>query len=296
MQGLRIDYRGDLGYAGSDHRAQLILFDDATPQPRRSSAQGWSWKMMDRIMVKAEAGHLRSPGPLNNAREIDNAVDDLMEQLTRIADATTPRRKPNIGQGAPWWNPQVAAAKAAAKEAERRYRTTRSQRSWQKLKEACAEQSRSVWEAQTKCWRRTIAAASKNSSQLWSIERWARLRSYLPPEAAALPPLQREGDAEPTAHSHAEKETALAERFFPNQPADLEDLRRPGRSATGPPVEIPAQVTADDVAQVLRHAGVWKALSLYDCLLTGFFKACSTPLARILAKITTASFQVGYFL
>ena len=44
------------------------------------------------------------PTPLNSPTQIDEAVDYLTAQLTRIADVSTPRRKVSQGQGEPWWD------------------------------------------------------------------------------------------------------------------------------------------------------------------------------------------------
>jgi hypothetical protein len=106
-----LGYEGcDLGYEGSDHRAQLIEITTAPLERRQRAAEapGWSWNSMDRDLVATDAKGLHlPPGPLDSPRKIDEAIDYLTAQLTRIADASTPRRKVSQGRAEPWWSGEV---------------------------------------------------------------------------------------------------------------------------------------------------------------------------------------------
>jgi hypothetical protein len=47
-------------------------------------------------------------------------------------------------------------------------------------------------------------------------------------------------------------------------------------------------VIEDDITDILKKIGAWKALGL-DLLPTSFLKACKAPLAKLLAELVTAS-------
>jgi hypothetical protein len=66
---------------------------------------------MDRDLVATEAEGLHlPPEPLDSPTRIDDAVDYLLTQLTRIADVSTPRRKVSQGRGESWWTGEVHEA------------------------------------------------------------------------------------------------------------------------------------------------------------------------------------------
>ena len=54
------------------------------------------------------------------------------------------------------------------------------------------------------------------------------------------------------------------------------------------------EVTSEEIKDALRRTSNWKAPGV-DNLPAGFLKACGEPLFSILAKIATASFQIGFF-
>ena len=58
--------------------------------------------MMDRKIVQAEAANLCISGPLDSPGDLDRVADDLIQQLRRIADLSTPRRRTGYGYRAPW--------------------------------------------------------------------------------------------------------------------------------------------------------------------------------------------------
>ena len=77
----------------------------------------------------------------------------------------------------------------------------------QRFRLALATQSRAVW-------RRGVHEASHIPAKLWGLERWARLRSHLPPAPPKIAPLRPPAGG-PLATSAKAKADILASRFFP---------------------------------------------------------------------------------
>src|SRR5436190_3842754 len=101
----------------------------------------------------------------------------------------------------------------------------------------------------------------------------------------------------PTATTHREKMRLLAERFFPNPDADLSDIVDKSWSDESfqGPFMVGREVNVAEVTEILCKTGAWKAPGTTDWLPTGFLKACGTPLAEALARITNASFALEYY-
>src|SRR5271157_5145913 len=110
-------------------------------------------------------------------------------------------------------------------------------------------------------------------------------------------PLGRDEDTLPTATSHKEKAILLSERFFPVPPADLGDItnRIFRDDFSQQRFTLNRDVDTGEVIDILRNTSVWKAPET-DLLSTGFLKAYGLPLARIMTKLTNASFKLEYFL
>jgi retron-type reverse transcriptase len=289
-------YYGDLGYEGSDHRAQLIEITTLSQEPRRRAAEalGWSWTSMDRDIVATEAKGLYLLRPLDSPAQIDDAVDHLTAQLTRIADASTPRRKVSQGRGEPWWTGKVHEAIHQARAARRRYAGSPTEPHWRALQDACDNQAHTIKEAKRKSWRNALDEASRDTRQLWNLERWARLRSHQPPEPLFLPPLRPSNDEPPTATSHAAKASILAQRFFPPSIADLSDVHLNFQDDSYQRFPVDQEVKDSEIKTILCTTGAWKAPGT-DLLPTGFLKACKAPLAKLLAELATACLQREHF-
>jgi Reverse transcriptase (RNA-dependent DNA polymerase)/Endonuclease-reverse transcriptase len=297
---LRVSYEGPLDYAGSDHAAQLVkVVDLASAQRPRCAPRGWTWALMDKTLVQAEARnlHIGEQSDLNNPEALDRAVESLITQLHRIADLSTPRRKTNYGEGEPWWTREVDAAVKAASAAQRRYYAVPSPHTRDELQAAIRAQRSAIREARTRCWRLAVARASKTPKTLWGLQRWARLRSHAPQDPPTLPPLRDNEDAPQTAYSHSEKAEMLAARFFPNPEADLGDIEDTtwAETTSQQRFDIDKGIQVEEIEELIRQTGAWKAPGPGDNLPTGFLKACGRPLARILAMITQASFELEYF-
>jgi hypothetical protein len=91
---------------------------------------------------------------------INNAFNKLIRKLMIIADLFTPRRKPGVGKGGPWWCPAVDDATARAKQEYRSYLAAPTNPRWKNYKAAVALEKRTVEEAKAGSWRRAIAATA----------------------------------------------------------------------------------------------------------------------------------------
>ena len=98
-ESLQVRYKGGLNYAGSDYTAQLVRIKSRQYQQPPSALPGWLWAKMDKDLVIAEAKTLKISLPLSSPEALDSAADQLVQQLQRIADVSTPQRKTSYGQG-----------------------------------------------------------------------------------------------------------------------------------------------------------------------------------------------------
>src|SRR5687768_5302128 len=90
--------------------------------------------MMEESRVKAEAAliplamGMEDPGPQGlrariKAREgLEEAFEQLIGELQRVAEVATPRRKANRGRGSPWWSVEVQEAQREAKRAKKEFK------------------------------------------------------------------------------------------------------------------------------------------------------------------------------
>jgi len=251
--------------------------------------------MMNTAMAAAMAKHLTIPASINNIHELEEASRALSEELLRIADATVPRRKPNTGTTALWWDDETKRAVKDVRRAERIWRTQRSRTAKKELRKAERYRDKVISKAQTRCWRGSLdeTATNKDPKAMWNIERWARLRSHQPPEPPAIPALQATKDTTPNgpqiAITHAEKTRELSKRFFPAPEADLSKLKdldwRAGSFLET--ILMDWKVKDSDVKEVIRRVGALKALGP-DGIFNGLLKTCDKDgrLSAILAKIT----------
>src|SRR5438045_2077859 len=211
--GLNYEYWGrEEEVQGSDHYAQVITVKDPElRQQERAAPMGWSWSKMDQRKVEDNAVHIRPVGSLQSPEDLDKAVTQLTEQLSYIADVSTPRRKsPAYGRQVDWWDKDVDEAVRATRKAQRQYCATRSQHYWEGLQRAASKQGATIQRAKTKAWRKRIARASGDTKEIWALKRWAWLRSHAPPEQPMIPELRRSAGDEYVARTHAEKAALLA--------------------------------------------------------------------------------------
>jgi hypothetical protein len=309
--GLETTYQGLAERGKSDHYPQVLEINQG-PRQAPLAREGWNWKMRDGGSVKAEAAHLpRSsglldPGPtglrarITTVEGLSRAFDWLVEELTRIATITTPRRKPYSGHQAHWWGPAVKEASQEARRAERQYKEAPNEHTKTALNRSLKALSKAITQARTKTWRTTLQEAGDDSKLLWALEQWARCKSFLPPDPPKLPAFT--GLLSPTGQptsltTFEQKAEALAKKFFPSPPADLADIHETTFSIQydqQPGLEVNRIVLPTDIAVVLKGMGPWKAPG-EDLLPVGLLKACGKPLRKVLAPLITACFRLEWF-
>jgi hypothetical protein len=290
----------------SDHYPQVLEVDQGLRRTTAAPA-GWSWKRMDKKRVAAEAQllpgilGLESLGPhslqarIQTKEGLSEAFDQLMQELTRIATVSTPKKKPDQGFKAHWWSEEVQEATKASRQAERRYREVPSEHTKSQLNRRLKEQAQTVAYAKTKAWRTTLQEAAGDSKLLWKLEKWARCKSFAPAEPPKLPPLTGQNGQ---LNTHEEKAAALGERFFPNPPADLQDIEDTsfGRAFDRHDSEfqLGQEVSVEEVAEAIFKTRSWRTPG-NDHLPMGFLKACGVPLFRALAVLITKCFELEWF-
>ena len=193
---------------------------------------------MEESRVEAEAALLlvamgmEDPGPQGlkariKAREgLEEAFDQLVKELQRVAEVATPRRKANRGYGSPWWSVEVQEAQREARRAEKEFKAAPTGYSKEKLNQGLQALAAIINKEKTKAWRATLQRATHHQDLLWSLERWARCRSFNPPDPPKLPALAGP-PGHPDLSTHHEKAKALAGRFFPCPEADLSNIQDP---------------------------------------------------------------------
>ena len=295
---LRAEFAGRADLVGGDHFPQVVRIPRGHTPELGQPQKGYSWALMDRNRVEAEAeANIRIERDLLTKQDIDTAALELLDQLHVVAERSTPQRKHHGGSKAPWWNNEVREAVIAMKVAHRTYVRERTELHWEELTQARNRQKKAISRARQAYWRRLLDDATDDSRKAWAIAKWARTQSHLPAQTAAIPPLANTEGGPPAAHTYQEKAQLFAERFFPDEPADLSDITDDQFDPPSfPPNSVPVnqRVDADDVAYVLRNMSAWKAPG-FDLLPAGFLKACGTPLHEALAKLADASFRHEHF-
>jgi hypothetical protein len=173
--------------------------------------------MMNYGIIEVEAIQ-RFPSIAINAADsgsINRAFDELATELTIIADLATFRRKPDSGKGAGWWGPKVHGALADAKLERKAYIAASSEEAWTRYQSKLRKVRQTINAAKDSSWRRALAAAIYNEKGLWKLEKWARLRSWAPPEDAAMPPLRWSETDDTLEKTHQGKAELLGPEILP---------------------------------------------------------------------------------
>ena len=168
-------------HAGSDHHPQVKWVNDTTRQTSTSPApatqpgppQGYSWKLMDRDLVAAEAALLRTPRQIRTAEDLETETEALAQQLSRIGEVATPRRKPGNGKASPWWSAAVRQSVAETRKTARAYRATRTIATYMAYCEASEKQRHIIETSQRAAWRNYLHEASRDPKKIWSLARWS---------------------------------------------------------------------------------------------------------------------------
>lgn len=278
-------------FVGSDHRPQILRALVTRPPPLLQDARAqFSWRLFNKNMAQELAVDLPTPGPMETEAEVVREVNKLVDGLTKIAELAAGRRARRPGYGGKRnqaWTNRVQDAHVKATAARRRYNRCPTDDAYQLYTEAAKTCRRELAHSSRRIWREGLEAASHVTSDLWRLERWARLRSHLPNEPPKIPALER--DDAPPALSPPDKAHELAQRFFPRVVARPDALQG---MAEHPPLDMAISVTDDDVVTALQHMAPWKTPGP-DGFPIGFLRACGYPLAAILADIYDACIRLG---
>ena len=116
----------------------------------------------------------------------------------------------------------------------------------------------------------------------------------MPPEPPRLPEF-KDSSGQVTAQTHDQKASALAERFFPDPPANLTDVEdQTFLGSWNPGFDVVQAVTPTEITEAIGRASPWKAPG-EDLLPMGLLKACGAPLAEVLALLATRCLELGWF-
>jgi hypothetical protein len=151
-----------------------------------------------------------------------------------------------------------------------------------------------VEKAKKNSWRRAVAATAHKQKDLWKLEKWARFRSWIPPESIIIPPLQRCEGANNLQIIYQGKSGLFAERFFPKPQADIQELEAAVEQPSRGSHAAFQRIIADEIKGILWDVRPWKAPG-EDNIATGLFKACGKFLHQILAALIISSFIAAYF-
>src|SRR5437773_5341096 len=134
------------------------------------------------LIPEALGGH-QSLQAIDTKDDLEIAFTTLSQRLSFIADASTPRKlTPGQDQEiqASWWNGEVREAIQESRQAERAYKRSPTQETAQQLSQALHERTRALRRARNTSWRTFMRETTDDSRKLWQVEKWARLRSFLP--------------------------------------------------------------------------------------------------------------------
>ncbi|KAJ6029797.1 hypothetical protein N7499_012205 [Penicillium canescens] len=243
-------------HAHSDHLPirTIISTETTTPldQPKRRN-----WKAMETDKFdKFVASNLRMPlmQHLNTPRQIDDAVDHLIEIINRAVDESTPWARPSQYAN-PSFTGECREAVRETRRLFRRYIATHSEEDWEVYKLARNQKGRIVKRALRSGFREFVKEAIGQGPQgLWRMSKWARNRGQGQSSSSIMPPLNTGNGI---AESIDEKVQALREVFFPAPPiADLSDIDE--SPANRKQITFPA-ITEQELANAIRRTPPNKA-------------------------------------
>jgi hypothetical protein len=151
--------------SGSDYHPITefaLLAPNKVVQPRSR------WKDMDREGISAGAQHLRPPGALHTAADIEKYTGSLLGFLNGLTEYTIPKDRPTAGYACPWWTPEVRDAVQTAKLARRRRVSTET------LQTALRHKKRVIRRGKTEQFRRDIHEAASAANGNWKLVCWAK--------------------------------------------------------------------------------------------------------------------------
>ena len=136
---------------------------------------------MDLAGIAAGTQHLRQPGPLKTAAEIEEYTEYLCQFLKQLVELTVPLAKAAPGFSYAWWSPEVDNAVRRARAARRQGAPA------EVLHESYRHKKRTIQRAKTAHFRQEVHRAATRGGGIWGLVRWAKERSNLPPEPPIIP-------------------------------------------------------------------------------------------------------------
>jgi hypothetical protein len=151
-----------------------------------------------------------------------------------------------------------------------------------------------VVKAKQAYWRKTVHEASISTEGIWKLAKWARTKSYLPPEGTKLPDLYR---PDGIAQDPEAKANVLADRFYPQSQAIINDIYNTtfsDESYNLPTLPIERIVTIEQVQGIIRTVASDKCPGP-DGIPNRFLKAMGEPLVLAIHSLIQACITIEYF-
>lgn len=234
---------------------------------------------------------LRNAGQATS-QHIDSYVEYLIAFIQDLIHKTVPNRKRNrTSYSQPWWTTEVAELVAKERRARRAWTRTHTDQAWDDLTEASKAKRKRIASAKQAHWRQSVHEASISREGVRKLAKWARTKSFLPPEPPQMPDIHWRGRTYDTIEGKAK---ALCERFYPTVEADMEDIIDHELELPYPELGMDRRISMDEIWAVLRKVKPDKCPGA-DNIPSRFLKAMGLPLVRALQSLITAVITASYF-
>jgi ribonuclease HI len=282
-------------HADSDHLPIRVLLDinaEPTVEVKRRL-----WKAMDTekfdIFV---ADNLPMPPRLTTLRQVDDAVNHLIDIVQRGAHESTPWAKP-CPRANPSWTKECGEAVKHSRRMFRRYLATHGEEDWQTYKLARNQKGKVIKAALRRGFRSFIEEAVDQGPQgLWRVAKWARSRGQ---QQGSTMPALKTADGFADADTDTEKVKLLRKVFFPQPPeADLSDIQQ-SHASHREQYQLPP-INDTEVRAAIKKAPPNKAPG-YDALPNQVWRVLAKPGSRsekrfipLLTAIFDACVRIGH--
>ncbi|KAG0156962.1 hypothetical protein PDIDSM_4145 [Penicillium digitatum] len=277
-------------HADSDHLPIRVLLDAATVPVVETRRRLWKAIDTEKFDVFV-ADNLPTLPTLITPRQIDDAVNHLVEIIQRGVQESTPWANPSPYAN-PSWTKECGEAVKHSRRMYRRYIATHSEEDWQVYKLARNQKGRTIKAALRRGFRSFIEEAVDQGPQgLWRVAKWAKNRGQQ--QGSTMPALRTpEGGA---AESDTDKVNLLRKVFFPQPPeADLSDINTTQREQYRLP-----PITDTEVRAAVKKAPPNKAPG-YDTIPNKIWMILAEPGSRsqrfipLLTAIFNACIRIGH--
>jgi Ribonuclease HI len=297
LDGRMIDCRvAEDVHADSDHLPVRTIIDFETEEPAEAPKRR-NWKEMDegKFLTFVNTNlqgkpwlHLR--GQPIRPRQIDDAVDHLMEVVQRGVQESTPWARPSRWAN-PAFTPECREAVKTTRQLRREYVRSQGLGEWAAYTLARNRKGKVIARANRARYRTWVKEITEEGPKgMWKVGKWARNRAEAS-SGSIIPALKRPDGS--LADTNEAKVDVLKGVFFPQPPTpDLDDIQRDKREVE----QIPfPPVSAQEVRDAIRRAPpdkapgddtvpnrVWRLLagipndndSAFINIITSIFDAC----------------------